>query len=1039
MYADITKKPILFHQDLRFFMNEGGSLRDVSIDCLAVLLFEMSCIIKKNIIVSFVLERHAYSLYKILSSFKEHGVYYYPNLSNNERVPGFELETDRYRDEALVQLRSSGGCGVCVGTEESFHNKNIPLEQYKNISKLNLVVGGSGVREEIVDKIHSWNYKKVDSVYEPLQYSVRGEIIDIFPMYFRLPARVSIGFEKIERIGFFDPNTQITLKTTQSLELVGTSNNSQRSVYIDLIEHCSGAVLCSVVSQDPFFVLSSNGGGPTKSLRISPVQFRSTSIDKRIEFLLGLKEKYQKLIIVGEKNLCVSLDDAFPEAQWLSGHIKRSFYSSVLDALVVSCHELFKNGTTKERWMLPESGEIRPLAINSLSGLKSGDFVVHRNFGIGVYRGLVLQSGDGGRRESIEIEYGENARVYVSLEKMNLVHQYVGTRKNPIVSALGSSRWKKDVSKTKSAVRLVAKELLDLYAIKNLKRPFSYSRENELCRALVDSFPFVETYDQKRAIDETLSDMDGPTVLDRVVCGDVGFGKTEVALRAMMKAAISNKQSIFLCPTTILADQHYITCRERLEPVGVSVGLLSRFKTRKEQSKIINRLHDGAVDVLVGTHRILSQDVSAPNLGLLVVDEEHRFGVAHKEQIRQLKKRVDLLTLTATPIPRTLQHSLVGIREISTIRTPPKTRKPIKTAVRYFDWGLVRSYIENELERRGQVYFLHNEARALPYYKKSLQKHFPDAIVEHIHGTMKNRELETKILSFFNGGIDILVCTTIIESGLDVSNANCMIINNAQNFGLSQLYQIRGRVGRRHEQAHCLLLVPKKPLDKNAHRRLKTIEQFTSLGSGYDVSIKDLEIRGAGSLFGYKQSGHVSSVGYEMYCDLLKDELNLAAGRDTRARYPNIVFSNDSLIGESYLNNQHQRLDFYSRLSRADSGVDIRQIAKEMEDRFGKIPGETKNLVSVAMLRVLYKDTSIKTIDVKDSSALLTLDSIKPFVSLDLLFESVSEFSIREKTKHHFGKAKAGDFLISFSSQNVQRSISLLLKCVHLFSSKNGN
>jgi len=354
VYADINKKPLLFHQDLLFFMNDGGSVTDISIDCLAILLFEMSCEIKKNIIVSFVLEKHAYSLYKRLSSFKESGVYYYPNLSNNERVPGFELENDRYRDEALVQLISLMGCGVCIGTEESFHNKNIPLEQYKNISKLNLVVGGSGVREEIVDKIHSWNYKKVDSVYEPLQYSVRGEIIDVFPMHFKLPARVSIGFEKIERIGFFDPNTQITIKTTKNLVLTGAVKFSQTTDYIDLIEHCDGAVVFSVTAQGSFFVLSSKQEYPEKSLGVSPVRFRSASLEKRIELLMSLKEKHKRVIIIGEKNMSRLLDDAFPGALWLPGYIKRSFRSAVLGSLVVSCHDLFKDENKKEKWSLPE-------------------------------------------------------------------------------------------------------------------------------------------------------------------------------------------------------------------------------------------------------------------------------------------------------------------------------------------------------------------------------------------------------------------------------------------------------------------------------------------------------------------------------------------------------------------------------------------------------------------------------------------------------------------------------------------------------------
>ena len=391
---------------------------------------------------------------------------------------------------------------------------------------------------------------------------------------------------------------------------------------------------------------------------------------------------------------------------------------------------------------------------------------------------------------------------------------------------------------------------------------------------LKKSFPFVETKDQQKAIEDVYSDMNKNTPMDRLICGDVGFGKTEVALRAIFKCSLSSKQCLFLCPTTVLADQHYISCKTRLEPLGVKVVLLSRFKTKKEQEKIINSLENGFVDVVVGTHRALSSDVSFYDLGLLVIDEEHRFGVTHKEKIRKVKENIDILTLTATPIPRTLQQSLVGFRSVSLIQTHPKSRKPINTFVRYFNWSICFEYINRELQRDGQVFFLHNETKTLDLYKQKLKNQFPKHNIEAIHGKQPVKDIEKIILGFFNGLIDILVCTTIIESGLDIPNANCIIVNNAHKFGLSQLYQIRGRVGRSEKQAHCLLFIPQIKITGDAKMRLKSLQKLTSLGSGYDVSLKDLEIRGAGSLFGYKQSGHVSSVGFEMYCNLLKEEIS---------------------------------------------------------------------------------------------------------------------------------------------------------------------
>ena len=892
-------------------------------------------------------------------------------------------------------------------------------------------------RDDVINRLYSWGFKKTDTVAEPKDFAWRGDILDIFPIYFRRPVRVVFDFDKIENVFIFDPSTQLTTKKIIKLNIKGFSSVVPVDDYINIINHVGSSTVVDFVHHGGWVDLNQGSDGDVKNVGCLPIRFKSRLLTKRISQIKSdVAGALDNLYIVGNESEKGLLGDGFKGATWISGNIQKGFLSPALKIGVLSSSDLLNEKRSVQKWAPASSKHHRSLTLNDISSLSVGDYVVHRLFGVGVFLGLTIQNGSAGTRESIEIKYANNARVFVSIEKMDQVHRYVGSKEDPAVSSLGSKKWLSDVSKTRKSVRLVAKELIELYANKKKKRPFQYSPENDLDGALSRSFPFVETLDQKRAINEVLDDMDKETPVDRLICGDVGFGKTEVALRAIMKSVLSKKQSVFLCPTTILADQHFITCTERLGPLGIKIGLLSRFKTKKEQLKTLSLLQKKEIDVLIGTHRILSQDVVIPELGILVVDEEHRFGVSHKEKIRSMKQQVDVITLSATPIPRTLQQSLVGIRDVSLIQTPPKSRKPIETTVRYFDWGAICIYIERELSRGGQVYFLHNRVDDLSFFTHKLQDAFPRVVVENIHGQMSSKELESKILSFFNGGIDILACTTIIESGLDVTNANCIIVNDAQNFGLSQLYQIRGRVGRGQSQAHCLLLVPRKQLEQRAHRRLKTLEQYTSLGSGYDISMKDLEIRGAGSLFGYKQSGHISSVGFEMYCDLLKSEVDLVMENSGDIRFPNIVFSEDALINESYIENPAQRLEFYNHFSRAKTTDDILKIKHELSDRFGSIPIETKNLLFISRARVLFKNTAVSKLSINEGGVVLVLDDIGSYLSLDKLFSALDSFSRVENVSHAFGKTKSGKLSVSLSAAGIVSSMMLLLKCSRLFLAK---
>ena len=717
--------------------------------------------------------------------------------------------------------------------------------------------------------------------------------------------------------------------------------------------------------------------------------------------------------------------------QQVYGSIESGFYSKKHGFAVLGENDFFDVYSQSGRWQPKQSKTAIEVTAKNLSRLKSGDLVVHESFGIGLYRGPIEKSFKIGVREGVELEYKNNTTLFVSMEQLGFIHRYVGSGKTPALSVLGSKKWQTEVKKAKESAREVVYEIFSLYSKKTTSRNFSYEKENDLDNVLSSSFSFVETPDQKKAFQDVFEDMNGETPMDRLVSGDVGFGKTEVAIRAIFKAFLSNKVSALLCPTTILADQHFITCRERLSQFGVSISLLSRFKTKKEQSETISLVKQGKIDVLIGTHRLHSKDVKISNLGLLVIDEEHRFGVTHKEKIRSFKNNVDVLTLTATPIPRTLQQALVGLKNLTTIKTPPISRKPINTYVKYFNWSLVFSHIQKEINRGGQVYFLYNDIKSIPFAVKKIKDRFPKKTVVGASGKMDSKNLENTVLGFFDGFIDVLVCTTIIESGLDVTNANTMIINNAQNFGLAQLYQIRGRVGRGKRQASCLLLIPpKKKLEKDSYNRLRAIEQNTALGSGHVISQKDLEIRGSGSLFGYKQSGHISVVGFEMYCDLLREEVNNKKKLKNKTDQPILVMNTKIEIPTTYIKKEQIRIDYYYQISKTRKNKDLERVVKNLEAGFGPLPKETIVLTNTARLRILLTGTLIKKVDAFNNKVVLFFN--KPKTNFDLVgfFQSVENFKHKSLVNYKYENNKESGLKIFFETLNFFPSLDLLFSFV---------
>ena len=598
----------------------------------------------------------------------------------------------------------------------------------------------------------------------------------------------------------------------------------------------------------------------------------------------------------------------------------------------------------------------RGFSLVSLRELHEGDYVVHINHGIAVYKGLSKQTVGGMERDYLVLEYAENDKLYVPVTQLDRVQKYIGAEGGaPTITALKSGRWEQAKKKAKKSTQLLARELMKLYAARESAKGFAFGADSPWLRELENSFRFEETPDQYQAIQDVYDDMQEAAPADRLICGDVGYGKTEVAIRAAFKAVLDGKQVAVLVPTTILAQQHYNTFRERLSRYPVEIGMLSRFRNKAEQHKLIAGLKDGTVDIVIGTHRLLMSDVDFKDLGLVVIDEEQRFGVGQKERLKKLRESVDVITLTATPIPRTLNMALSGIREISVINDPPQGRMPIRTYVRERDEALVTEAIRRELERGGQVYFVHNRVKSIAHVAALVQRLVPEARLAVAHGQLPEEDLEQVMLAFYAEEFDVLVCTTIIENGLDVPNVNTIIVDDADRLGLAQLYQLRGRVGRSNRQAYAYLLYryPER-MSEEAEGRLQAIEEFSELGSGFKIALRDLEIRGAGEILGAEQSGHMSAVGLDLYCQMLADAVKTLKGESVRDAegYPSVDLPVEAVIPASHVPGETQRIALYRRLAAVDSDEDLDALRAEVVDRYGELPTPVENLMRIAAIRI---------------------------------------------------------------------------------------
>lgn len=731
-----------------------------------------------------------------------------------------------------------------------------------------------------------------------------------------------------------------------------------------------------------------------KVLLLSPSRTRAARLAQELmdEGLASFySEERERLIQPGE--ICVSC-----------GHVTRGFEYPLIKYVVISETDIFGKEKKKKRKKSEYSGK----TIQSFSELSVGDFVVHENHGLGIYRGIEKMEIDGVQKDYIKIEYAGKSNLYILATQLDVLQKYASAEaKAPKLNRLGGQEWGKTKTRVRGAVQNIAKDLVALYAARQNQTGFQYGKDTVWQKEFEEMFPFEETEDQLAAIEAAKKDMESTKIMDRLVCGDVGYGKTEIAIRLAFKAIQDGKQVAYLVPTTILAQQHYNTFTQRMKDFPVRVDLLCRFTTPTQQKKTIADLKKGWVDIVIGTHRILSKDVEFKDLGLLVIDEEQRFGVAQKEKIKQMRQNVDVLTLTATPIPRTLHMSLIGIRDMSVLEEAPQDRLPIQTYVMEYNEELVREAISREMARGGQVYYVFNRVNGIDEITNQVAKLVPEANVAFAHGQMNERQLEKIMYGFINGEIDVLVSTTIIETGLDISNVNTMIIHDADQMGLSQLYQLRGRVGRSNRTAYAFLMYRRnKMLKEVAEKRLHAIREFSELGSGIRIAMRDLELRGAGNLLGAEQHGNMEAVGYDLYCKLLNEAVKEAKGMEVKEDFETTIDINvDAFIPDKYISNEYRKLDIYKRIAGIENKEEYEDMLEELMDRFGEPPKTVQNLLGVAYLKAIAHNAYITEVKQMGDQLKLTMyekAKIDPAKIPELLKEYPEELKFKVEVNPYF-------------------------------------
>ncbi len=748
------------------------------------------------------------------------------------------------------------------------------------------------------------------------------------------------------------------------------------------------------------------------------------------------KESYTVLILGQDKKRCNNIVDMLSnysieghiqnenilskKINILQGSLEKGFILYEDKLVVISDRNIFKEKAKSKKKKSNKKGK----KIESFTELKIGDYIVHDTHGIGVYAGIEQIAVEGIKKDYLHLKYAKGDKLYIPVDQMDSVQVYIGFGdKKPKVNKLGSAEWKKSKQKTKESVTDMAKELLEVYAKRRTAKGYSFSKDSNWTKEFDEKFPYEETGDQLQAIEDVSGSMESNMPMDRLICGDVGYGKTEIAIRAAFKCIMDNKQVAMLVPTTILAQQHYNSFMDRFEDYPIRIEMLSRFRTKKQQEKIIEDIKRNQVDIIIGTHRLLSKDVKYHDLGLLIVDEEQRFGVKHKEQIKELKTNIDVLTLSATPIPRTLHMSLIGARDMSILNEPPHNRTPVQTYIMEYNEILIRDAINRELARKGQVYYVYNKVYDIETIVAKVSRMVPEARIAVAHGKMTEARLENIMMDFMDYEYDILICTTIIESGLDISNANTIIIEDADRMGLSQLYQLRGRVGRSNRLSYAYITYRKdKTLSEIAEKRLKALRDFTEFGSGFKIAMRDLEIRGAGNMLGSRQHGHLTTVGYDMYCKILDEAVKELKGEETAPQVnTTIELDVDAYIPSTYVESEKQKYQLYKKIIGIESQTELNQIEEDIEDRYGNLPKSVQNLLNISYIKKMSSDLGIDKI--KEAKDAITFTFEKNFfLSMEEIKEIIKEYPVQ------FNMDRSGNTSLVLKKSVQDKNILISLK-----------
>ncbi|HHT9121802.1 MAG TPA: transcription-repair coupling factor, partial [Candidatus Wunengus sp. YC63] len=903
-----------------------------------------------------------------------------------------------------------------------------PVPSPRSITKniLSLQRNHEYPREELVTWLQEHQYLLTSQVENFGEYALRGGIVDIFPYASDVPYRIEYFGDEIESIRRFNIESQQSERELDSCQILSVDKIHETNALQS--EHRKTSLL-SYVNKNTWIVLKEPASIEARARKIltdantSGVLLTYDEISSQFNTFVKISlEKLPLTLNTGDYTFHVKSADNFPhniqaiasefntvieahtrtivfcnniaEEQRFQeiihdlrfesdkrlelriGHLSKGFQFSDIQIAILAHHEIFHRYKQRREVKKP----IQTRAIDSFLDLKKGDYVVHLSHGIGRFLGMETLEEEGYKREYLIIEYDERTKIYVPATRIELVQKYIGSSDHrPRLDKIGSKYWEIRKKRAENAAADIASDLLHVQALRNAKEGIVYPMDTDWQTEFEAEFIYEETPDQIQVIHDIKKDMESKRPMDRLICGDVGYGKTEIAMRGAFKSVMYGKQVAVLVPTTILAQQHYSTFSERMADYPVKIDVLSRFKTRKEQKETLEKTSAGLVDILIGTHRLLQKDVYFKDLGLVIIDEEQRFGVEHKERLKKFRQMVDVLTLTATPIPRTLHMSLMGIKDISSLNTPPMGRQAIHTQIIRYDPERIRHAIRLELNRDGQVYFVHNRVYNIERVARNLSEIVPEARIMTVHGQMDEKLMEHRMRAFIDGQADILVATTIIESGLDIPNVNTIFINCADTFGLADLHQLRGRVGRYKHRAYAYIILPNdRPVTPEAEKRVKAIEEFAELGAGFKIAMRDLEIRGAGNILGTEQHGHIAAVGYEMYCRLL--ELAVRKARHEPVEEPldvSIDLNLESFIPKSYIPEDALKMDIYRRLNRSTTFEEVQNIAGEMTDRFGGVPHPVKNLLSESELRILAQKSKIRSMVWVDNIVIIQVADLK--------------------------------------------------------------